>query len=83
MLATADERTASLDALTPRERAVLGLMASGASNGHIADQLGITVRGVERHINQLFVRLDLPEDSTVNRRVVAVLMYLEATAELR
>jgi DNA-binding NarL/FixJ family response regulator len=62
--------------LTPREREILALIAEGRSNGSIAESLGITKRAVERHINGIFVKLDLPEDGDVNRRVKAALLYL-------
>lgn len=66
----------ALDRLTSRELDVLGLMAGGRSNNAIAQQLGISQGGVEKHISNLFTKLDLfpaPED---HRRVLAVLTYL-------
>jgi len=66
-----------LDELTPRERQVLGLMAEGRSNQAIADELVVTVAGVERHITSIFSKLGLrtaPED---HRRVLAVLEFLK------
>lgn len=62
--------------LTPREREVLGLIASGSSNSAIAVQLHITSRAVEKHINSIFTKLDLPVGDHTHRRVAAVLLYL-------
>jgi DNA-binding NarL/FixJ family response regulator len=52
------------------------LIAEGRSNTAIAELAGITKRAVERQINGIFVKLDLPEDGDVNRRVKATLLYL-------
>jgi len=65
-----------IEKLTPREREILALIAEGRSNTFIAESLEITKRAVERHINGIFVKLDLPEDGDVNRRVKAALLYL-------
>ena len=62
--------------LTPREREVLGLIATGASNGAVADRLHVTNRAVEKHINSIFAKLDLPTGDHTHRRVAAVLLYL-------
>ena len=62
--------------LTPREREVLGLIATGASNAGIADRLHVTSRAVEKHINSIFTKLDLPAGESTHRRVAAVLLYL-------
>ena len=51
-------------------------MATGANNTRIAEQLSITVRAVERHINSIFAKLGLTEEGEVHRRVRAVLLYL-------
>jgi DNA-binding NarL/FixJ family response regulator len=72
-----------LDRLTPRERAVLGLMAEGRSNHAIADNLVITERAVEKHVTSIFSKLDLPPTADAHRRVLAVLKYLEASATAR
>lgn len=70
----------TLARLTRREREVLGLVASGKSNTAIADELTVTVRGVEKHITAILTKLDLdPEDAAVHRRVRAVLVYLSET----
>ncbi|KJS57979.1 response regulator transcription factor [Streptomyces rubellomurinus] len=62
--------------LSPRERQVLGLMAEGRSNAAIAQQLVITERAVAKHTASIFVRLDLQPSDDDNRRVLAVLAYL-------
>ena len=62
--------------LTTREREVLGLIATGASNGAIAQRLHVTSRAVEKHINSLFHKLGLTEEPEVHRRVMAVLAFL-------
>ena len=65
-----------LTKLTPRELEILGLIAEGRSNGAIATSLGITKRAVERHINAIFLKLDLGRAEDVSRRVKAALLYL-------
>ena len=65
-----------LTRLTPREIEILALIAEGRSNGSIAARLGITKRAVERHINAIFLKLDLGEPEDVSRRVKAALLYL-------
>jgi DNA-binding NarL/FixJ family response regulator len=67
-----------LDALTPREREVLALMAQGLDNATIAGTLVITERSVSKHIGNIFGKLGLPPDEGGDRRVRAVLRYLEA-----
>jgi len=69
-------RTSPLNRLTPRETEVLAAMARGLSNGAIADQLGVGVRAVEKHINAIFLKLDLSEETAVHKRVVAVVTFL-------
>lgn len=69
-------RDARLDRLTPRESQVLSLMAEGKSNQSIANALFVTEGSVEKHISQLFQKLDLGTDTDGNRRVLAVLTYL-------
>ena len=64
--------------LTPRERDVLELMASGSSNQGIADKLVITVRAVEKYVSTIFGKLDIPSTGSESRRVLAVLMYLRS-----
>ena len=63
-----------LGRLTPRETEVLAGMAEGANNAMIADRLFLTVRGVERHINSIFAKLDLTGHQDYHHRVRAVLM---------
>ncbi|HVD48969.1 MAG TPA: response regulator transcription factor [Gaiellaceae bacterium] len=65
-----------LDALTPRELEILGLIAEGRSNAAIAERLVVTKRAVERHINGIFMKLELGDPEDVNRRVKATLLYL-------
>ncbi len=69
-----------LSVLTPREREVLAQLAQGKSNAAIADALVLTRRAVEKHINAIFQKLDLPSPDDVSRRVTAALMYLAAGA---
>jgi DNA-binding NarL/FixJ family response regulator len=65
-----------LDALTEREREVLGLMAEGRTNRAIATELFLSQRAVERHVTSIFGKLDLPTGEQDHRRVLAVLAYL-------
>jgi DNA-binding NarL/FixJ family response regulator len=67
-----------LAGLTPREREVLSLMAEGRSNAGIADVLVISAGVVEKHVASIFAKLGLPPAEGDNRRVLAVLRYLEA-----
>ncbi len=67
-----------LDALTPRERDVLHLMAEGKTNSAIAAALHMSVGSAEKHIASIFTKLDLTPDESENRRVLAVLRYLES-----
>jgi DNA-binding NarL/FixJ family response regulator len=66
-----------LRSLTPREREVLGLMAEGRSNTAIARKLVVTDGAVEKHVKNIFTKLDLPPDDEQHRRVLAVLAYLQ------
>ena len=67
-----------LEALTPREREVLGLMAEGRSNAAIAEALVVTERAVEKHVTSIFTKLDLTPAAEDHRRVLAVLRYLQS-----
>jgi DNA-binding NarL/FixJ family response regulator len=67
-----------LSQLTPREREVLELMASGSSNQGIADSLVITLRAVEKYVSSIFGKLGLPSSGSESRRVLAVLLYLRS-----
>jgi DNA-binding NarL/FixJ family response regulator len=69
-----------LDSLTPREYEILGLIAEGRSNTAIAEALVLTKRAVERHINGIFMKLDLGNPDDVSRRVKATLIYLAGEA---
>jgi DNA-binding NarL/FixJ family response regulator len=71
------ERSSALDRLTAREREVLGLMAEGLSNAAIAAKLVVTEKAIGKHISNIFMKLDLPDVPDHNRRVLAVLKYLE------
>ena len=67
-----------LDALTDREREVLGLMAEGRTNRAIAGELYISERAVERHVTSIFNKLELAPTGEDHRRVLAVLTYLRS-----
>ena len=66
-----------LDRLTDREREVLTLMAEGRSNAAIASRLFVSEKAVGKHTNSIFTKLDLPQAADDNRRVLAVLAYLQ------
>jgi DNA-binding NarL/FixJ family response regulator len=70
------KRRTRLDELTPREREVLALMAEGRTNAAIAGQLFVTDKAVGKHINNVFRKLELVASEDDNRRVLAVLAYL-------
>ena len=74
---TAEDRS-PLAGLTERELAVLGEMATGKNNVAIARTLHVSERSVEKHTNALFAKLGLIEENDVNRRVLAVLTFLDA-----
>jgi DNA-binding NarL/FixJ family response regulator len=65
-----------LSELTPREREVLAEIAQGKSNGAIATSLVLTKRAVEKHVNAIFSKLNLPETEDTSRRVKATLFFL-------
>jgi DNA-binding NarL/FixJ family response regulator len=65
-----------LSRLTDREREVLEHMAQGKNNAAVAEALFLSERAVEKHINSLFQKLDLSEEPSVHRRVMAVLKFL-------
>ncbi|RZU12608.1 LuxR family two component transcriptional regulator [Kribbella rubisoli] len=75
LLSRGDARGRTAD-LTPRERDVLELMAAGRSNAAIGQQLRLSVSAVTKHIASIFGKLDLPASDDDNRRVLAVLAYL-------
>lgn len=66
-----------LSRLTPRERDVLALIAEGCSNTAIARRLHVTETVVSKHIGSVLAKLDLPPTDDTNRRVMAVLTYLQ------
>ena len=66
-----------LDRLTEREREVLALMAEGRSNTAIAGALFVTEKAIGKHTSNIFAKLDLPPDDDDNRRVLAVVAYLQ------
>jgi DNA-binding NarL/FixJ family response regulator len=68
----------ALEDLSAREREVLALMAEGRSNQAIAERLVVTERTVEKHVNGIFAKLQLPASPEDHRRVLAVLAYLRA-----
>jgi DNA-binding NarL/FixJ family response regulator len=76
-LLRATRRAASLATLTPREREVLALVAQGRSNAAIAELLSITPGVVEKHVANIFGKLELAPSTGHNRRVIATLRYLE------
>ena len=71
-------RTDPLQALTPREREVLALMAEGRSNAAIAERLVVSAGAVEKHVSNIFTKINLPDLGADNRRVLAVLAWLKA-----
>jgi len=76
LVAANRQQPSELDALTPRETEVLGEMAQGKSNAAIAAALVLSERAVEKHTNSIFSKLGLSEERDLNRRVSAVLVYL-------
>lgn len=72
----ASRRRDALSTLTRRERDVLAAMAEGLSNAGIAAQLVVSEGAVEKHIANIFAKLDLPQSESDNRRVLAVLRYV-------
>lgn len=74
---TAPTRRADLlAALSPREHDVLALMAAGRSNRGISRDLLISEGAVEKHVANVFVKLELPPSPALHRRVQAVVIYL-------
>ncbi|MEV4219051.1 response regulator [Nonomuraea sp. ATR24] len=78
----AANRPRAIDTLSEREREVLGRMAAGESNSHIAAGLHVTEGAVVKHIGNIFAKLGLQAEDG-NRRVLAVLTYLQAAGEPR
>ncbi|MEU8132963.1 response regulator transcription factor [Streptodolium elevatio] len=79
-LFTRQRRRNPLDALTPREQEVLGLMAEGRRNVAICRILQLSAGTIEKHISSIFDKLDLPPSADDHRRVLAVLAWLRPTA---
>ncbi|MHB1582969.1 MAG: LuxR C-terminal-related transcriptional regulator [Acidimicrobiales bacterium] len=77
-LVGASRRGDSLSRLSTREREVLSLMAEGRSNAAIATTLVVSEGAVEKHVANIFAKLDLPVSQSDHRRVLAVLRYLES-----
>ena len=82
-LVPADALAVELARLTTRELNVLALIAQGRSNAAIARAFFITKRGVERHVNNIFRKLDLTNSEDISRRVMAALIYLDASPPQR
>lgn len=80
MLAPGDGRADAISSLTSREREVLELMAEGRSNAAIAETLVVTPGAVEKHITNIYSKLELPACEVDHRRVLAVLTYLRGAA---
>jgi len=83
MARTSKEASSPLRGLTERETEVLQAMATGLSNAAIASTLFMSERAVEKHIGSVFQKLDVVNESDVNRRVMAVLAFLDATRGTR
>jgi len=77
------DREPAVASLTPREREVLALMAEGRSNAAIAERMFVTEKAVSKHTNNIFMRLGLPPSADDNRRVLAVIAYLEGVGGSR
>jgi DNA-binding NarL/FixJ family response regulator len=77
-LVGASRRVDSISGLSTRERDVLSLMAEGRSNAAIATQLVISEGAVEKHVANIFAKLDLPVSQSDHRRVLAVLRFLDS-----
>ena len=71
--------TVALDQLTPRENDVLRLMAQGMTNAAIRQELHLSIKTIEPVVSSIFAKLELPPGSESNRRVLAVLAYVEAS----
>jgi DNA-binding NarL/FixJ family response regulator len=75
-----EDQGTAIDSLTGRERETLELIAQGRTNAAIARDMVVTLGAVEKHISNIFAKLDLPATDDDHRRVLAVLTYLRATA---
>lgn len=72
------KESSPIDALTDREREVLALIAEGLNNAAIGEQLVIAEKSVQKHINTIFSKLHLTEETDTHRRVMAVRLWLAA-----
>jgi serine/threonine-protein kinase PknK len=79
-LVSARRRNDPLEALSEREREVLALMAEGRTNAAIARTLIVSDKAIEKHVSNIFMKLDLPPSDSEHRRVMAVLRWLEGDA---
>ena len=80
MMRKANEAKSPLLGLTEKERAVLEAMATGRNNATIAKSLYMSERAVEKHIGSVFQKLGLVDEGEMNRRVMAVLKFVDATS---
>ncbi|WP_067502649.1 response regulator transcription factor [Actinoplanes sp. TFC3] len=72
---------AGLGRLSAREREILGLLAEGRSNVAVAEKLHLVERSVEKHVTAIFLKLDLMQDRSDHRRVLAVLRFLRGVTD--
>lgn len=77
-LLSAGRHDSPLASLSKRERGVLTLMAEGLTNTGIAQRLFVSERTVEGHVRHVLIKLDIPQETTVHRHVLAVLAHLHA-----
>lgn len=77
LVRTRQAKSSALDTLSPRELEVLSQMAQGKSNAAIGKALALSERAVEKHTNSLFGKLGLTQEKDINKRVRAVLLYLD------
>jgi DNA-binding NarL/FixJ family response regulator len=80
LVAGRTKKPSPIDRLTERETEVLAAVATGKSNKSVAEALFLSERGIEKHINSIFAKLDLLPEKETNRRVRAVLLFLAANS---
>jgi len=78
LISARSRQSSPVDDLTPREREVLSHIARGSNNKAIAEQLVLSPRAVEKHINSIFAKLGIAEETDSHHRVRAVLLYMAA-----